>query len=178
MNFLLYIFTNRFQFSLKSLPSLKREIAKAGSFLIRLSFFALQQKCRPIQPDGSAFSATHTHLHSCLLVELLVSVVIILRAKLSGQPLFDAAAPHTEVMPAADQQADNRCKCQAGTDDFQNHTRCFVHIVPPVRHIGVSVVDCSIIHPPRPFDNCFSNELYKFWRFLLRPSAVSPKSVL
>ena len=77
-------------------------------------------------------------LCSGLLVELFVGVVVVLGAEFPGQPLLHTAVSHAEVMPAADQQADNRCECQAGADDLQDHACSFVHNVPPV----------SVLWPP------------------------------
>ena len=71
-------------------------------------------------------------LCSGLLVELFVGVVVVLGAEFPGQPLLHTAVSHAEVMLAADQQADNRCECQAGTDDLQHHACRFVHNTPPV----------------------------------------------
>ena len=61
-----------------------------------------------------------------------VGVVVVLGAEFPGQPLLHTAVSHAEVMPAADQQADNRCECQAGADDLQDHACRFVHNTPPV----------------------------------------------
>ena len=51
---------------------------------------------------------------------------------LPEEALLHAAAAHAEVMPAADQQADDRRECQAGADDLQDHACSFVHNTPPV----------------------------------------------
>ena len=109
------------------------------------------------------------------LVQLLVGVVVVLRAELPGQPLFHAAAAHAEVMPAADQQADDRCECQAGADDLQDHACSFVHNTPPVSvhwpsplgfvssytfRRGLTTVFCAGRKGPRPAAPAAGQRIY------------------
>ena len=63
----------------------------------------------------------------CLLVQILVGVIVILRAEFPAQPALHAAAADRQIMPAADQQADEGRQGQAGTDDLHDHACSFAH---------------------------------------------------
>ena len=55
-----------------------------------------------------------------LFVQFLVGVIVIFAAEPFGQPLLHAAAAHGQIVPAADQQADERRERQAGADDLHD----------------------------------------------------------
>ena len=62
-----------------------------------------------------------------LFVKFLVGVVVVFGAESLAQAFFHAAVSHAEIVPAADQQADESGKGQAGADDLHDHARGFAH---------------------------------------------------
>ena len=62
-----------------------------------------------------------------LIIELFVVIVVVFGAEFLTQALFHAAAPHGQIVPAADQQADKRGKGQTGADNLHHHPGGLAH---------------------------------------------------
>lgn len=53
-----------------------------------------------------------------LIIELFVVIVVVFGAEFLTQALFHAAAPHGQIVPAADQQATNAAKARLAPTIF------------------------------------------------------------